>query len=155
MGSLTYVRGDATQPAGGGPKVIPHIVNNVPAWGAGFVMALSARWPKTETAYRKWALNESFKLGMVQPVKVENDLWVLNMLAQAGIGNRNGPPIRYDALRVCLGKVAQFAKKKGATVHAPKFGSALAGGDWNVIEQIIQEELVDKGLSVTVYEFAG
>jgi hypothetical protein len=34
----------------------------------------------------------------------------------------------------------------------PKIGSGLAGGDWNKIERIIIEELVDKGVKVFVYE---
>jgi len=156
-GSLTYVKGDATEPAGTGPKLIPHICNNIGGWGRGFVLALSARWREPEAAYRKWALNESFRLGMVQPVKVEKDLWVLNMLAQRGTRrSAQAPPaVCYDALRICLQKAAQFAKSKGASVHAPKFGAGLAGGDWRVIEQLIREELVDKGLGVTVYEFDG
>lgn len=154
--TINYVQGDATRPVGGGPKVIPHIVNNVPAWGRGFVMALSARWPKPEAAYRKWALNESFRLGMVQPVRVQDDLWVLNMLAQRGIRSNEGPPpISYGALRICLGKVSVFAATHEASVHMPRIGAGLAGGDWDVIEGLILAELVDRGLSVTVYEFDG
>jgi len=34
-------------------------------------------------------------------------------------------------------------------------GAGLAGGIWSKIEALIQEELVDKGLEVTVYEFGG
>jgi len=32
-------------------------------------------------------------------------------------------------------------------------GCGLAGGDWDVIEEILQEELISKGLDVTIYEF--
>jgi len=94
-------------------------------------------------------------LGWIQPVMVEPDLWVVNMIAQAGIGRQGGPPIRYESLRTCLGKTARIALTRGASVHMPRIGSGLAGGNWDVIEEIIQEELVDKGLDVTVYEFDG
>lgn len=154
-GSLIYVKGDATQPAGSGPRLIPHVCNNVGAWGAGFVVAISRRWSMPEESYRRWHRAGGATLGWVQPVMVEPDLWVVNMIGQEGVGCApNGtPPIRYEALRTCLAKVGRIARIKGASVHCPKFGAGLAGGDWSIIEQIVQEELVDIGLSVTVYEF--
>jgi hypothetical protein len=35
----------------------------------------------------------------------------------------------------------------------PKIGSGLAGGDWNIIEQIIIEELCKHDIPVFVYEY--
>jgi O-acetyl-ADP-ribose deacetylase (regulator of RNase III) len=154
-GSLTYVKGDATRPAGDGPKVIPHLVNDIGAWGAGFVLAVSRRWPAPEAAYRSWSRQADFGLGMVQPVNVGGAIWVMNMVGQHGVGcGPNGsPPIRYDALQICLRKVARFASEKGASVHCPKFGTALAGGSWDRIEPLVKKELVDRGLDVIVYLF--
>lgn len=70
------------------------------------------------------------------------------------------PPVRYRAIRTALKQVAEAALDeqyrgpyKAVSIHCPKFGAGLAGGNWNVIEQLIKEELVEKGLSVTVYEF--
>lgn len=51
---LNYVKGDATSPQGDGTKAIVHVCNNIGAWGAGFVMAISRRWPEPEAAYREW-----------------------------------------------------------------------------------------------------
>jgi len=151
--TLHYVKGDATKPAGDGPKLLIHCCNDIGAWGKGFVTALSRRWSKPEESYRSWALNESFRLGMVQPVRVESDVWVLNMLAQRGIRRRSSDPpaIDYDKLRVCLRKVGDFAVSRAASVHAPKFGSALAGGSWDTIETMIVEELVERGIDVFIY----
>jgi len=156
-GSLTYVRGDATQPAGSGPRLIPHVCNNIGGWGSGFVVAISRRWSMPEESYRWWHRAGGATLGWVQPVMVEPDIWVVNMIGQEGVGRApdGTPPIRYDALRTCLGKVGRIARIKGASIHCPKFGAGLAGGDWRVIEQLIREELVDEGLDVTVYEFDG
>lgn len=53
MTPLTFVRGDATNPQAKGPKVIAHICNDRGAWGKGFVLAISKRWPEPEAAY--WA----------------------------------------------------------------------------------------------------
>lgn len=39
-----------------------------------------------------------------------------------------------------------------ASIHMPRIGCGLAGGKWEVIEQIIKEELIDKEIAVTVYD---
>jgi O-acetyl-ADP-ribose deacetylase (regulator of RNase III) len=67
-----------------------------------------------------------------------------------GADNLIIPPIRYDAVLACLRKVAVYAKTLNATVHAPRFGAGLAGGNWSTIEKIINETLKD--IDVTVYD---
>ena len=62
------------------------------------------------------------------------------------------PPIRYEAVRQCLKKVALFAMEQKASIHMPRIGCGLAGGKWELIEQIIKEELIDKEIAVTVYD---
>ena len=37
--------------------------------------------------------------------------------------------------------------------HCCKFGSDLAGGKWELIEELIKETWVDRGFDVVVYEF--
>jgi hypothetical protein len=76
------------------------------------------------------------------------------MLAQEGIGpNKDGvPPGRYDALELCLEKVAKLAKSTGSSVIGPRFGSGLSGLMWAEIEDIIKEKLIDQGISVTIYD---
>ena len=54
MRSTDYTIGNATQPEGR-PAIIVHVCNDVGAWGRGFVLALSRRWPEPERRYRHWA----------------------------------------------------------------------------------------------------
>lgn len=151
--NITYVTGDATDPIGYGNKIIPHICNDCGRWGSGFVLAVSKKWKSPEKMYREW-FDEGSRLGEVQIVGVERDIVVANMIAQHDTRWIDGlPPIRYDSLRECLKKVYEYAKRNDCSVHAPKFGASLAGGSWDIIEKIIQEELCDKGISVTVYNF--
>jgi len=35
----------------------------------------------------------------------------------------------------------------------PRIGCGLAGGDWSIIEKIINKVLIDKKINVTVYNF--
>ncbi|MEZ4316979.1 MAG: Appr-1-p processing protein [Myxococcota bacterium] len=155
MAQLTYTAGDATQPTGQGPKVITHVCNDIGKWGRGFVMALSRRWPETRACYLEWFGAPDFQLGMVQFVQVEADLWVANLIGQHGIRRRKGDtPVRYPAIASGLAKVAAFASDHGASVHMPRIGAGLAGGDWNTIEQLILDELVAVGVDTTVYDLS-
>jgi len=163
MSSLVYTTGDAAMPRGPGPKVIVHCVNDIGAWGAGFVLALREAWPKAEEAYRSWSHNKedpqieetgSRQLGEVQFVLVGPKLWVASLVGQIGVGRGDDgrPPVRYDAIRTGLIKINRFCRIHEATVHMPRMGSGLAGGNWTAIEQTVQAELAGKGVTVTVYD---
>lgn len=149
MPKITYVKGDATKPIGDGQKFIIHVCNDIGGWGAGFVLALSRRWSAPEERYRSMSEND-MKLGNVQFVYVEEDIQVVNMIGQHLTWTENGiPPIRYEAIRKCLKKVNKAAEIAHATVHCPRFGAGLSGGDWDKIEQIIKETIT---VDVTVYD---
>lgn len=149
MAKITYVKGDATRPIGDDQKFIIHVCNDIRAWGAGFVLALSRRWSEPEERYRSMS-KEDMKLGNVQFVKVEDDIIVVNMIGQHLCWAENGiPPIRYEAIRECLKKVNEAAELVHASIHCPRFGAGLAGGDWNKIESIIKETIT---VDVTVYD---
>ena len=157
MPRITYTRGDATCPQGAGLKVIAHVCNDLGRWGKGFVLALSRRWLQPEEQYRAWyagRIDSPFALGKVQLVQVEPYIWVANMVAQRGIKTgSSGPPIRYDALVDCLRVLATRAVELNASVHMPRIGCGLAGGDWSRVEPLIEETLIRNGLTVVVYDF--
>lgn len=134
------------------------MVNTESRWGggAGFVLALSRRWKEPEAVYRKMP-KEMLMLGKVMIVPVEDDIMVANMVAQKGIVDKDvtgqidknaKPAIRYGALRVCLSEVNDIAYKMEASLHMPKIGSGLAGGDWKIIEKIIEDVV---SVDVTIY----
>ena len=162
MKNINYTIGDATQPVGKGTKFIIHVCNDVGAWGAGFVMAISNRWKQPEKEYRHWfkekfskSATGVFKLGEVQFVNVkDNGIVVCNMIGQHGIGKTNDglPPIRYKAIDKALEIVAKYALKANASVHGPRFGAGLSGGDWFEIEKLINKNLCARGIDVTVYD---
>jgi N12 class adenine-specific DNA methylase/O-acetyl-ADP-ribose deacetylase (regulator of RNase III) len=154
--NITYQVGDATQPNGDGTKIIVHVCNDLGGWGRGFVVALSGRWAEPERRYRAWHREgeaQPFALGQVQFVQVEDAVWVANVIAQHGIGSRNGiPAVHYEAIREGLRLVATKAKELRASVHMPRVGCGLAGGKWQEIEPIIREELTTADVAVTVYD---
>jgi O-acetyl-ADP-ribose deacetylase (regulator of RNase III) len=164
---ITYLKGDATSPQASGPKIIAHVCNTLGGWGKGFVLAVSRRWPEPERAYRVWhhvrkvvpsiddgvvATTGVFGLGESQLVKVKHDTFVLNMIAQEGTREGSkGPPIRYAALALCLRHADNFARLRGASIHAPRIGCGLAGGSWEQVGPLI-ERIVSA--PVFIYDWA-
>jgi O-acetyl-ADP-ribose deacetylase (regulator of RNase III) len=154
---INYVFGDATAPQGDGKKIIVHVCNDIGAWGAGFVMALSRKWTAPEKAYR--AL-KTYILGNIQLVTVEDDITICNLIGQENTMSRRAagdilPPVRYVAIEAGLKKLAKHIGRGGTltnTVHMPRIGSGLAGGNWKIIETIINETLINEGIAVTVYD---
>jgi O-acetyl-ADP-ribose deacetylase (regulator of RNase III) len=156
MAAVNYIIGDATNPKIDGNKIIVHVCNDIGGWGKGFVMAISKRWKTPENKYREWFKSQdNFSLGQTQFVKVEDDLWIANVIGQHKINkDENGnPPIRYDAIAKGLDTVTKFAQDNKATVHMPRIGCGLAGGTWDKIEPLIQKSLLDKGIETYVYDF--
>ena len=155
MTPITIVKGDATLPQIPGPKIIANVCNDLGRWGKGFVLTISSRWAEPEKAYCDWSADpKSFRLGAVQFVKVQTDVWVANMVGQHGLRRTGGePPIRYAAVEECLAKVAEKAKELGASVHMPRIGCGLAGGTWEAIESLIVKTLCAHDLPVVVYDF--
>ncbi|QFP75170.1 Appr-1-p processing protein [Deinococcus sp. AJ005] len=157
--NLKYVVGDATKPEGAGPRILVHVCNDIGVWGRGFVLALSKRYKQPEAAFKDWAAGKSdqpYELGRVQFVDVGGDLHVANLIGQHDIARKNRltdlPPVRYEAIREGLARVKQNAQSLGASVHMPRIGAGVAGGDWSVIESIVREELTAHGISATVYD---
>ncbi|WP_030686691.1 macro domain-containing protein [Streptomyces globisporus] len=160
MTVIEYVKGDATAPRGKGVRIVAHVCNDLGGWGKGFVLAVSRRWPEPEAAYRRWrrerAAND-FGLGAAQFVQVSSWLWVANLVGQRGVrtGRSTGVPVRYEAIDAALGRLADKAVELEASVHMPRIGCGLAGGTWDRVEPLVRERLVERGISVTVYDFGG
>ena len=150
MSKINYIIGDATAPKGEGKKIICHICNDIGAWGAGFVLALSNKWRYPEDRYRAMA---SYELGTAMVLEVEEDIYVANMIAQhmTRPSADGTPPVRYLALTDALSKVNKIAENMGATLHMPRIGCGLAGGEWSAVEAILEEVVT---VDVTVYDLS-
>jgi O-acetyl-ADP-ribose deacetylase (regulator of RNase III) len=164
MAELKYVIGDATRPPKSfAPRIIAHVCNDQGGWGAGFVLAISARDSRPEIDYHRWHETNGptvpFALGKVRIVpyceETEAGLFVANMIAQHAFGKDGKPPIRYTALASCLNKLSVIAKamQPAATIHMPRIGCGLAGGKWEgEIELLVQRFLIQHDVDVTVYD---
>lgn len=172
---INYTEGDLFQPLLAHSSeneivIVPHVVNDVGAWGAGFVVPLGKHFPLARSEYLGWASHEDdwevdhthlipepgeFELGTAQFVQVREDITICNMLAQEGIGT-SLRRLRYDALAQCMMAVGLEARSireggKSPVIWAPLFGAGLAGGTWAFIEALITDCWVKQGVPVTIY----
>lgn len=142
--------------------VIPHIVNNKNAFGAGFVVPLMKLYPESKKRYHE---HEYFRhLSRVQYIPCQNhgdnfskkrNVIIANMCAQTLGGER---PLFYNALSKCMDDVARAVDslmcesgKIPVEIVCPKFGSALAGGNWEFIKELINDCWIRSGLTVKVF----
>lgn len=165
---LEVIKGDLFKSITNETRImIPHVCNDIGAFGAGFVVSLSKFNKDAEKYYRLWfqdktAVNHplvwtsrraDFSLGESQIVQILGAVYVANMIGQRGIiSSNNRKPIRYAALIKCMENVADFCVKNKCEIRCPRFGSGLAGGDVRLIEELMREIWVDVGVSVKVYE---
>ena len=156
---IHYVKGDATDPVvKTGVRAILHVCNDQGGWGRGFVLAISKKWKEPETKYRdfiKSAKREGIEtLGRVQHIVVDHNTTVLNMIAQHGYKSSQNPvPLNYYALELCLEAVAElFDGDENITIHMPRIGCGLAGGNWPEVEALITRIL--SKLEVYVYDLS-
>ena len=151
---IIHLFGDATEPSGSGPRVIAHIVNDTtPNWGGGFALEVRKRWRFVQDDFREWVEMDSsnLALGNVHHSVIGENLSVVHMIAQQGYGSSNRLRIRYGALAQALDHLEAIASELGASVHMPRIGTGQAGGNWELIQELIDERLVRRGIGVTVY----
>ena len=138
MAKIHYVIGDATKPIvrKNENSLIVHCCNTLGAWGAGFVVPLGKRYPKAKESYLDYIHNSHVKLGHVDEVKVADNIYVENLIGQSFLyKKKNGEiPCNYLAIQM------------------PRIGCGLAGGDWRIIEKIINRQFCSNGIDVFVYD---
>lgn len=155
---IKYIKGDATEPILFENKysVICHCCNALGAWGKGFVVPLGKKYPIAKEKYLELIKNSSKAtiLGSVSFAKATDKIIVANIIGQYDIYPRNGKiPLDYAALEKGFKFIIEIFKmhKMPFTVHMPKIGCGLAGGDWNRVENIIKNTFINSNIEVYVY----
>lgn len=136
-------------------RIIAHGVNCRDKMGSGVAKALYTKWPNVKDAYhslteQRWDLNPEDKLGMAQPVYVL-DKFVVNCFTQLNYGYDGQLYVSYDAVRESMQKTLEFCQMHNENELAiPKIGCGLAGGDWSVVKEIL-EDVFPNDFQVKVY----
>ena len=129
--------------------VIVHGCNCFNTMGAGIAKSIKQHFPEAYKADCQTQRGNKKKLGTITFAQC-GDVTVVNAYTQFDYSNR-GTNADYNAIRKAFKLIKeQFSGKR---IGLPLIGCGLAGGDWNTVEKIIQEEL--EGEEVTVVRFRG
>ncbi|QHJ78840.1 MAG: hypothetical protein [Caudoviricetes sp.] len=130
-----------------------HGTNCQAAMGSGIAPQIAKAFPQVEEADRLYhKLNDHYHckhnmLGTVFPVSLTNNVTVFNAYTQYNPGR----DLRIDSLRDCFEMLNIMAR--GAILMIPRIGAGVAGGDWDEISKIIEEQTPD--LTVYVIDWDG
>lgn len=148
---IKYVDGDLLKLADEDNfDVIAHGCNCFCVMGSGIAPQIKAKYPDAYTADCATTKGDINKLGTISYTEKTKPI-VVNIYSQFDTkGRKIGKmDLDYDALRA--GLKAMKTKFSGKRFGLPKIGSVLAGGDWTIIEKIIEEEM--RGEYVTIVNY--
>lgn len=143
---IEHIKGDVLTSKA---DVVLHQVNCKGVMGAGLALQIKKKYPHVFSEYfhlcSHTPTDSTSLLGKVLFVPISSSQSIANLFAQdtfASYGVSICCLTQYEKLRECLREVNNVYK--GKTVALPyKLGCGLAGGDWNKVKKIIEEELTD------------
>lgn len=146
-----YIVGDITKTE---LKYIAHGVNAQNKMGSGVAKALYEKFPEVKKEYHLHCVLWSYEkqellLGQVCPVFI-NDKNIFNLFTQLNYGYDGKRYVNYASIVTCFRTLSNLIPE-GEILAIPKIGCGLAGGDWNIVEQLINDTVGDD-LEIWVYE---
>jgi len=134
---ITYVKGDLLK---GGDDVIVHGCNCLCKMGAGVALYIARTYPEAYMADKATKEFDKTKLGTYTQWTGENKFYpnklvtVVNAYTQF-YPNPKTKPFDYNAFAEIVADLKEEFKNK--SIAFPKIGAGLAGGNWKIIEGII------------------
>lgn len=135
--------------------LVCHQVNCMRKMGAGLALQIKLKYRNVYLAYlSKCQEIQSGKGGLgdiqVCDVTIESGYSIVNIFGQYYYG-RGSMHTDYDALHRAFTTIAD--NYKGYVVRIPyMMGCGLGGGDWRKVYQLIQDDLVSKGIEVELWK---
>jgi len=153
MAKINEMNGDLIQYAQEGVfDIILHGCNCFCKMGSGVAKQIVETYPLALHADLETKVGDYNKLGNFTIISSKTKKYsskiihIINCYIQYNYGRQNKRYVDYDALRLCLRKVNfKFPNKH---IGMPKIGAGLGGGDWNIIKNIIEEELKDMRVTI-------
>lgn len=132
---IKYIQGDIFESE---TRYILHGCNAQGVMGAGVAKAIKQTYPYAFEVYRKAYDTNGLRLGETQIAKCRNRT-IINAITQNTYGTKKDVRyVSYDAIAMALHAVEEILY--GSEIAMPMIGAGLGGGDWNVIEAIIESE---------------
>ena len=132
--------------------VIIHGCNCQCQMGKGIALSIKRQFPEAYAADCQTAKGDASKLGTISVAEIERNGRVLHIVNGYTQLHWRGQGVKadYEAIRSVM-RTVQLTFP-GKRIGYPKIGAGLAGGDWDLIQTIIEEELA--GEDHTYVEYA-
>ena len=133
---MKIIKGDILKMPNG---LICHQVNCKGVMGGGLALQIKKKYPLVYQDYLRFCNENLYDvLGQTQIIEIGREHYIANIFGQYDYGMEYRQT-NYDMLRQSLGRAALFAVNENVTyVYIPHgLGSVLAGGDWNVVTDIV------------------
>ena len=149
---IKFVKGNAVDALiDGDIDVLLHVCNNKGVMGSGIALEIKNKIPNAYRAY----MSSDMTMGDISLGYHPSGLQVVvaNMVTQDGYG-RGIRHLNYGALADCLDRVSSITYKGGYKIGLPyKMGADRAGGDWEIVLEMVAYFLKD--FDVVIYELEG
>lgn len=147
---IQYIKGDLIQGVTSG--IILQQVNAQGVMGSGFAKFLRIKYPDIFAPYKNITdKSTNFGkdlMGQIIAFQLAPNLYVSNIFGQQFYGT-DKMHTDYNALDEGLERTKAFCDFfKITEIHTPMIGCGLGGGDWNIVENLIEKHLGDLNISV-------
>jgi len=143
-GNFKIIKGSIINPESSGLKYIIAPQNLKGTIGSPTLEILNKKWKKVNENVKGWYSTRTgaYKLGAIEITSVQSDVWIIHSLFQDENGKTSETGLK-DALKA----IVKSAKFEGANVHV----SNLLLQEVPDLNKYLQSEVIDKGVSVYVY----
>ncbi len=138
--------------------ILAHGCNCSNVFNKGLAKSIKEKYPKVYDYFMTCPTGPEM-LGEVRFVRVNQVppyLTVANCYAQVYCGKhkpyRGNCHLDYEALNKCLNRVFEVSAFSGESLHFPRLGCGLAGGDWKVVSEMIKGMENEYKVESNVYE---
>lgn len=139
-------------------SIVCHQTNCRGVMGSGLAKEIRTKYPKVYIKYK--FLCEQVEpcnlLGTVQMVEVDDGVRIANCFGQDRYG-RDKMYTSYEALESCFKYLRKYAESEVNNIDTVAFpygiGCGLAGGDWNIVNAMIEKAFADWSGTVKIVRY--
>lgn len=137
--NIEYCKGNLLDVKSG---VIIHGCNEQRTMGSGVALAIKQKYPE---AYQAYVSQHDHTPGGLKIGEIawwsspKGELWIANAITQEYYGRDNKRYVNYAAVCKCFKEAIGYAYTMNGSLNFPKIGAGLGGGDWGIIQQLIND----------------
>lgn len=120
-----------------------HGCNCFHTMGAGIALSIKKAFPQVVEADLNTPIGDRSKMGTCSFAEIDGGGVIVNAYTQFNFGKAKAGRILFDynAFRDCLFEIKSLYGGRGLKFGFPKIGCGLAGAEYELVEEILEEEM--------------